>query len=60
MSLEEQALERVGDRCEVCGVRLTPAEQRAVLERGGPVLCTVHMAEFVGHQGEDEQQPVGE
>jgi hypothetical protein len=60
MSLEEQTLERVGDRCEVCGVRLTSAEQQAVLERGGPVLCTVHMAEFVGDHGEDEQPPASE
>jgi uncharacterized protein with PIN domain len=47
MDLEERTLEPVGDRCEECGTRLTPAEQQAVLESGGPALCTVHAAEAV-------------
>jgi len=54
MDLEERTLESVGDTCEVCGVRLTRQEQEAVLERGGPSLCTIHMAEQVGVPGDDE------
>jgi uncharacterized protein with PIN domain len=45
MDLEEKSLERVGDRCEECGAKLTPAELQAVMESGGPVLCSIHAAE---------------
>jgi uncharacterized protein with PIN domain len=45
MDLEEHTLERTGDRCEECGAKLTPAEQQAVMESGGPVLCSIHAAE---------------
>lgn len=45
MDLEEHTLERVGDRCEECGAKLTEAELAAVLESGGPALCTIHAAE---------------
>jgi hypothetical protein len=45
MDLEEHTLESVGDRCEECGAKLTPAELQQVLETGGPALCTIHMAE---------------
>jgi hypothetical protein len=45
MSLDEDAIEQVGDRCEECGAKLTEAEQRSALENGGPPLCTVHAAE---------------
>jgi hypothetical protein len=45
MGLEEQTIEPVGDRCEECGAKLTGAEQQAVLESGGPVLCSIHAAE---------------
>ncbi len=45
MSLEEHTLETVGDRCEECGAKLTPAELQAVLESGGPALCAIHAAE---------------
>jgi hypothetical protein len=47
MDLEEQTLERAGDRCEECGAKLTPREMEAVLESGGPVLCTIHAEEIV-------------
>lgn len=47
MDLEEQTLERAGERCEECGVRLTADELREVLESGGPALCAVHAAEVV-------------
>ena len=45
MPLEEHTLETAGDRCEECGVKLTSAEQQAVLESGGPTLCAIHAAE---------------
>ncbi len=45
MSLEENTLERASDRCEECGAKLTPAEMEAVMESGGPVLCSIHAAE---------------
>lgn len=45
MDLEENTLDRPGDRCEECGAKLTPAEFRAVLESGGPALCSIHAAE---------------
>ena len=43
----EEAPEHAGERCEECGARLTPQEMRAVLESGGPSLCTLHLAEIV-------------
>lgn len=46
MDLEPKtAVEHSGDRCEECGAKLTPAELEAVLESGGPVLCSIHAAE---------------
>lgn len=45
MNLEERSVDQIGDRCEECGARLTPAELQAVLESGGPVLCSIHAAE---------------
>jgi hypothetical protein len=45
MSLEESSLSQTPDRCEECGAKLTPAELRAVLESGGPALCSIHAAE---------------
>jgi hypothetical protein len=48
MELEEQSgVERVGERCEECGARLSQGELRAALEGGGPALCSVHAAEVV-------------
>jgi hypothetical protein len=47
MDLEERSIEHAGDRCEECGAKLTPTEQRAVLELGGPVLCSIHADEIV-------------
>lgn len=51
MDLEERTLETPGDRCEVCGAKLTASELEAVLESGGPALCAVHA---------DEVVPIGE
>jgi hypothetical protein len=45
MSLEEHTLESAGDRCEECGAKLTASELQAVLESGGPALCSIHAAE---------------
>jgi hypothetical protein len=45
MELEEQTLEKTGDRCEECGAKLTAGELRAAMESGGPALCSVHAAE---------------
>ncbi len=45
MDLEEKSLDRAGDRCEECGAKLTPSELQAVMESGGPALCSIHAAE---------------
>ena len=45
MDLEEKTLQKTGDRCEVCGVKLTPAELETALESSGPALCTTHATE---------------
>lgn len=60
MDLEEHTLETVGDTCDVCGVRLTTAEQQAVLESGGPALCTVHAAEELPDPADDAAQAPAE
>jgi hypothetical protein len=55
MDLEEHTIETVGDRCEECGAKLTPEEQQAALETGGPALCSVHALEDEpGLAAEDE------
>jgi len=54
MDLEEKSLEEIGDRCEVCGAKLTQAEIEAAMESGGPALCTVHADEIVPVGEEDE------
>jgi hypothetical protein len=53
MDLEEHTLETAEDRCQECGARLTPQEIEAVLESGGPSLCTIHAAEVVPVAEED-------
>ena len=55
MDLEEKTLDpAVPDRCEVCGAQLIPSEQEAVLESGSAPLCSIHAAEIVPL--EEEQQ----
>jgi hypothetical protein len=54
MDLEERSLDRIGDRCEECGARLTKAEIEAALESGGPALCTIHADEVVPVAEEDD------
>jgi hypothetical protein len=53
MDLEERTLEDIPNRCEECGAELTPKELEAVLESGGPALCTIHAAEVVPVADED-------
>lgn len=55
MGLEEKTVEKPGDRCEVCGAKLTPRELEVVMESGGPALCTIHADEVVP-VAEDEEQ----
>lgn len=57
MELEERTLETIGDRCEICGAKLTQAELETILEAGGPVLCAVHVDEIVPVADEDEPEP---
>ena len=45
MDLEPKTLDRLSDRCEECGAKLTPAELQAAMESGGPALCAIHAAE---------------
>jgi len=47
MDLEEHTLETAGERCEECGAKLTEKELEAVIESGGPTLCTIHAQEVV-------------
>ena len=42
--------------CAECGARLTNAEIEESLEAGGPFLCSVHAAERVPVEEEDEQE----
>jgi uncharacterized protein with PIN domain len=53
MELEEKTLEKVGDRCEECGAKLTQRELEQVIESGGPTLCAVHAADVVPVAEED-------
>jgi len=53
MDLEEQTLEKAGDRCEECGAKLTQRELEQVIESGGPALCSIHAAEVVPVAEED-------
>ena len=57
MDLEEHTLETVGDRCEVCGAALTDREKEAVLETGGPNLCSIHQAELEPALEEELDEP---
>ncbi|HWH93574.1 MAG TPA: hypothetical protein VNT03_06915 [Baekduia sp.] len=60
MDLEEHTLERAGERCEECGAKLTERELELTLERGGPTLCSIHLADVVGTAGvdaDDEPEP---
>jgi hypothetical protein len=58
MDLEEHSLDPVIERnCAECGVKLTRQEIQASLESDGPYLCTMHAAEEVPLEEEDEPAP---
>ena len=55
MDLEEKSLDPVIEReCTECGAKLTDEEIRASLESGGAYLCSVHAAEQVPIEEEDQ------
>jgi len=55
MDLEEQSLDPVIEReCAECGAKLTSEEIKASLESGERYLCSVHAAEQVPIEEEDE------
>jgi hypothetical protein len=55
MDLEEHSLDPVIERnCAECGAVLTAQEIKASLDGGGPYLCSVHAAEEVPLEEEDE------
>ena len=55
MDLEEHSLDPVIEQtCGECGAELTRAEIDASLESGGRFLCSVHAAEEVPLDDEDE------
>jgi hypothetical protein len=54
MDLEEHTLEAAGERCEECGAKLTPRELELTLERGGPTLCSIHLADVTDVDETDE------
>lgn len=61
MDLEEhEGIDTVADRCEECGAKLTPEEMQAVLENGGPALCTIHAADVVPVSEEETETGGGE
>ena len=55
MTLEEHSLDPVIERtCAECGATLTDAEMQACLESGGAYLCSVHAAEQLPADAEDD------
>jgi len=57
MDLEPHNLDPVIERtCAECGATLTDREIEASLDAGGPYLCSVHAAEQVPLEAEDEPE----
>jgi hypothetical protein len=55
MDLEEHSLDPVIERtCAECGAPLTKQEIQAALDSDGPFLCSVHAAEEVPLEQEEE------
>ena len=55
MDLEPNSLDPVIERtCAECGAKLTKSEIEASLESGGTYLCSVHAAEEVPLEDEDQ------
>ena len=46
----------IEQQCAECGAELTEAEMQASLDAGGPYLCSVHAAERVPIEEEEEEQ----
>ncbi len=56
MDLEEHSLDPVIERtCAECGASLTEGEISASLESGGAYLCSVHAAEQVPVEEEQDE-----
>ena len=60
MDLEERTIESIGEHCEECGARLTPAELAQAIEGGGPALCTVHAVENEPIDPDAFDEPAGD
>ena len=57
MDLEEHSLDPVIEHtCSECGASLTEEEIKESLESGGAYLCSVHAAERVPVEEEDEPE----
>ena len=57
MDLEERTLDpAVPERCQVCGAQLIPSEQHAVLESGSAPLCSIHAAEVMPLEEEQDAE----
>jgi hypothetical protein len=56
MDLEEHTIEDLPAHCEECGAPLSEEEQAAILEGGGPPLCSVHAAEALAVEELDEPE----
>jgi hypothetical protein len=57
VDLEEHSLDPVIERtCAECGSLLTEVEIETSLDAGGPYLCSVHAAEAVPVDEEDEEE----
>ena len=57
MDLEEHSLDPVIERtCAECGAALTAREIEASLDAGGPYLCSVHAADELPLEEEDEAE----
>jgi hypothetical protein len=57
MDLEPHNLDPVIERtCAECGATLTEREIEASLDAGGPYLCSIHAAEQVPLEEEDEPE----
>jgi len=57
MDLEEKTLEpAVPDRCQVCGAALITSEQKAILDSESPPLCSIHAAEVLPVDEEQEAE----
>jgi DNA-directed RNA polymerase subunit RPC12/RpoP len=62
VELEERTIERLPNRCQNCGAKLTDAEKRAALTEGPPsglVLCTTCAAEVVPVDEDEEAEAAG-